>query len=211
MAIGAGSLIEVALNQRGFDGGMLILNVFQYEVTAIAGGTTAANIAEGWWNDVKTAYRAIVNTGSTNWFRTVRVTELNNPSGDFAEWDVPSGEQAGTRVLSGELMPPFNAVGVRLLVGSRVTRPGQKRFTPVGEVDNVTGVLQASLRGLIVTLMNNLSTQKVLGAPALGTTLFPIVTRKNVAGTVTAWQDVIGYLINNDITSQNTRKYGRGR
>lgn len=210
MAIGAGSIIEIAINMRGYGGGMQFLNVYQYNVNSWPLSVTAAQAAEAWWNHVKTTYRAIVPTTATDWFRTVRITELNNPVGDFAEWDVPIGEQAGTRTTSTESMPPFTAVGVRLLVGARSTRPGQKRFLPVTEQDNVNGVLQAGLRGVIVNLMNVLTADITLGAPAATVSLTPIVTRKNAAGTVTAQQQIIGYLVNNDLTTQNSRKFGRG-
>lgn len=210
MAIGAGSLIEIALNQRGYGGGMQFLNVYQYQVNSWPLSVTAAQAAEAWWNHVKTTYRACVPSILTDWFRTVRITELNNPVGDFAEWDVPVGEQAGTRATSTELMPPYVSVGVRLLVGTRSTRPGQKRIAPLVEADQNTGILQAPLRGLVVNLMNVMTADITLGAPAATTTLVPIVTRKNAAGTVTASQQIIGYLINNDVTTQNSRKFGRG-
>ena len=189
-----------------------ILNVFQYNVANVPVGVSAAHIAEAWWNHVKTTWRAIMASNFGAYFMTVRVRELNNPTGAFADWNVPTGEQTGTRAPTAapQSLPLFNAAGVRLLVGSRLTRPGQKRFYGLTETDSDEGALAAAYVTLLTAHMNGLVSLMTLGAPAATVTLEPIVTRKDASGTVINSQPVIGYLIAQQITSQTTRKAGRG-
>jgi len=210
MAIDAGTLLEVTLNQTTFN--QQVLNVFQYRVNTMPGTVTPVQLAEAWWGHTKGAWRAIVSTGYGAVFKTVRLRELNNPAGFYAEYDVPSGEQAGLRTppTQGEVMPPFCSVGVRLVVGTRLTRPGQKRISYLCEGDQVSGALQTAMNVLVQSLFNIIANPMTLPAPALTGSIIPIVTRKDSTGTVTANQDVTGYLVNANVTTQNTRKLGRG-
>lgn len=209
MAIVTGSLCEITLNMLRLS--QQVNMVFQYRVIASPLTPSAVVIAETWWNHVKTVTRALAANNAENAFKTVRIRELDNSVGDYAEYDIPLAEQTGTRTGTlGDAMPPYVAVGIRLVVGTRATRPGQKRIPFVQEGDNVGGVLGASLQALVVTWANLMTTNMVLGAPAAGTELDPIVTRKDANGFVIADQPVTGYLINSNLTTQNSRKYGRG-
>jgi hypothetical protein len=210
MTITVGSQIEITLNMDLL--GNQALNVYQYDVDTLPGGVAAVDIANAWWQHVKAAYRALATATFNTPFQSVRILELNNPVGDFAEYSIPTGERAGTRPTptDGVALAPFDAVGVRLVVGSRATRPGQKRLPFLTEEDQGAGILQPALTALVVTLMNLLTTSITLGAPAALAVLAPIVTRKDASGTVTASQPITGYLINPNVTTQNTRKYGRG-
>lgn len=209
MAIVTGTQIEITLN-------MLVLSqqvamVFQYLVDPLAGAPNAVQIAEAWWNHVKVTTRGLAPSGYGSTFKTVRLREMNNLAGDYAEYDIPVGEQIGTRATgSGDLMPPFAAVGVRLVVGSRLTRPGQKRIPFMTEGDTISGVLQAAILTSVTTWCNTVTVPMLLGAPAAATELDPIVVRKDPSGFVTAYQRVTGFLINGNVTTQNSRKYGRG-
>lgn len=210
MALAQFDLIEIVMNMR-FQA-QETLNIFQYSIQSIPVTVTAVQLAEGWWNHVKATYRALQLASQPDTFISVRVRELNDAVGDYAEFDIPTAEKLGTRAnpAAAELMPSFNSAGVRLVVGSRTTRPGQKRFPFLTESDNVAGTLQAAYKALLVSHMAILSAPMVLGAPAALTDLYPIVTKKDALGTVSAYQFVTGYIINNNITSQNSRKVGRG-
>jgi len=208
MALADNDLIEVVVNM--FAQNMQMLNVFQYEITDHIGTVSLVQLLEGYWNHVKATYRAIVPSSYGNIFVSIKGRELNDASGDYAEFDVPVGERAGTRSTSGEALPPFGAAGVRLVVGTRVTKPGQKRFPFVLEADQVSGVLGTTYTTPLIALMNVLSVPMVLGAPAALETLQPIVTRRGALGFVSSFQPVTGYLINPNVTTQNTRKFGRG-
>lgn len=210
MAIGTDSLIEVSM--RGSILGSQIYNVFQYQVVVGVNGITAAQYGEAWWNHVKTTMRGLFPTSFSGYFQSVLVRELNNATGDYGEYAIPTAERAGTRSVgtADSPLPLVNALGMRLTVGTRATRPGQKRFFCLAENDQDYD----SLTSGVVTAANSLGAvlvaDMVLGAPAATCTLRGVVTRKDVNGVVTAHQDVTGWLVNPRVTSQVSRKYGRG-
>lgn len=210
MAITLGSKVNISVFMNNFSDTMI--NSWDYTVDGSAFLVEPVQIAEAWWNHVKTAYRGIFSSTYGAIFRTIKITELNNDAGDYAEFNVPLAEQTGTRSTgSTEAMPPFNAVGVRLTVGSRVTRPGQKRFGLLYEADQNGGNLTAGILTPVNTLMAVMTESMILGAPAATIVLNPIVARRDRAtGFVTADQPIQGWLTNNRVTTQNTRKIGRG-
>jgi hypothetical protein len=209
MAIGPGSLLEISLNMVYL--AQQCSMVFQYWVETYPLGVSPVQTAEAWWNHVKVPTRALAQTSLPIPFRNVKIRELNDPAGAYATFDIPAGEQIGTRSSgSGDNMPPYVGVGVQLVVGTRSTRPGQKRHPFVTEGDNIAGALQTSLNVLTSTWAGVMTTNMLLGAPAATAQLRPIVTRKDNAGFVTAYQDITGFLVNPNLTTQNSRKIGRG-
>lgn len=173
---------------------------------------TAAGVAEAYWNDIKTLWRAAHAVSALDKTFSVFVQEPGS-SGAYGEYAVPSGEQEGTRSNTGltDLLPATNSVGVRLTVATRTTRPGQKRFWGVWIADNNTGVLGAALAGLVDALAVKFDSIITLGAPVATGVLQPIVVRiDRDTGLPTADQDVIGHVVNPYITTQNSRKVGHG-
>lgn len=210
MTITTGSLVEISLNELVL--GQQMSQVFQYRVLGMLPTVSAVQLAEAWWNHTKTTTRALCQ-GATfaSPFKTVLIREMNDSAGDYATFDIPVVEQTGTRTSgSGEAMPPYVSTATRLVVGSRTTRPGQKRMPFVLEGDNVSGLLQADLLGKTQTWAALITATMTLGAPAATVELHPIVCRKDAAGFVTAYQDITGYLVNGYLSTQNSRKYGRG-
>jgi len=205
-----GDLAEVVLIQNTQN--QQTLNVWQYQVVAHTGTWDGAQFAQAWWDEFKAVYRALAAVAFGTPFQSVRVTELNDAIGEYGEYGIPEAEQAGTRAnpTANQGLPNFNAVGVRLTVPTRTTRPGQKRFAYLLEEDNASGVLQSGMTALIQTAMNKLILENVMSFESQDITVQPIVTRKNAAGAVIASQFITGYLINPQITSQNSRKVGRG-
>lgn len=210
MAITVGALLEVSIG--GEANNNAVFNVWQYEVTTSFPAITAENVAEAWWQHVKAVYRGIAATNYSGLFRQVMVRELNAPTGAFGSWAIPSAEWAGTRSpgSAAEFLPTFNAAGVRLNVGTRVTRPGQKRFCGLVESDNNSGSLTAGVLTAIDNAMVVMIASMTLGAPAATMVLRPVVTRKDATGVVTAHQPIGSYSTNNLVTSQVSRKPGRG-
>jgi hypothetical protein len=210
MAITEGTLLEIALKMRFNDG--LLMNVYGYEVTGTFTGIPAVNVGEAWWNAIKATQRALIRPSEGLQFRSIVVTEMNNPSGEFAEWNIPSGERQGTRsgVDSSEFLPPFNAAGFRLTVATRATRPGQKRIPGLLEVDSETGALSVAYTALLESFASVVDGPLTLASPALGMDLQPVVFRKDVTGAVVAHQNVVGHVLNPYVTSQVSRKIGRG-
>lgn len=210
MGLPVGGLFEVTMDMRWQ--AQQTQNVFQYEVQNWPLSVTMVQALEGWWNHVKASYRALALASQGDVFISVKGREMNNPSGEYAEFDVPVAEKVGTRPnpAAAELLPPFSAAGIRLVVGTRLTRPGQKRLPFLVENDQTSGILAVAMRTLIVSWCNVISVPMVLGAPAALTDLYPIVTKKDANGIVSAHQYITGYIINNNITTQNSRKFGRG-
>lgn len=210
MAIGSGDLIQVTL--RGLSLGSEVYNVFQYEMVVGLGSVTAAEYAEAWWNHVKTAVRGLFPVSYSGYFRSILLEQLNVSGGAYGEYAIPVGERGGTRTVASAdaPLPAFNSLGMRLTVGSRVTRPGQKRFTCLVEEDVDYGNLTAGVLAAANTLGGVLTADMVLGSPAATATLRPIVTRKDAVGFVTAHQPVTGFIVNSMPTSQVSRKFGRG-
>lgn len=190
------------------------VEVVQYFVCGGAGLLTAscANVAEAFWNYVKTEWRASHGTADEDRTLSVFVEEVGGSLG-FGEYAIPSDEQLGTRVITslGDLLPPFAAVGARLTIATRVTRPGQKRFWGLFEHDSNNGLLDADVRALVEDLLDKWTLPIGLSTPADVVGLNAYVVRLNrETGAVVTRQAVTGYLVSPYVTTQNSRKYGRG-
>lgn len=210
MAIGAGSLIEITV------GGQIQAEHWQnnwtHQVDGELGSPTAANIGEAWWNSVKTAYRALVSSAHTTAFQFVRVREMDSLTGEYGEFAVPTAEQPGTGPTSSTTyLPAFNAAGIRLTVGTRVTRPGQKRIGGQRGEDISSNAWVPAYMTKLVAFGDAFMTMSTLGAPAVGTDLQLVVVRIDPNTHLpVAHQDVTGFLVNPYVTSQVSRKRGVG-
>lgn len=210
MAIANGSLIQISVKGAIF--GQQQMNVFQYEVGGLSGPVSAVNVGQAYWNHVKATYRPLVSAGHGAAFQTVFVEEIDTIPGEYAEYAIPTGERAGTGANAGQgLMPPFVAAAVRLTVGTSLTRPGQKRVSGQDESDGNSSTWEASYVTKLNAWAAIIGGNMVLGAPAAAMELRPIVVKRPAIGSpVTQYQLVTGTFVNNTITSQNTRKIGRG-
>lgn len=208
-----GSHIQIALEMSSQN--QQQMNIWYYEITEIAQGVTAHNIAEAWWAHVKAAYRATaVSTQAAFKFLSVTLRDDDNPTGDAATYAIPAGEQAGTRNApagGSDLMPPFASATGRLHVGTRATRSGSKRFGFLYEADNVHGYLDAGFAGVVGGVLAVAADNMILGAPALLTGLMPVVKGKGASKPpVITYQPVTGWSVSPYVTTQNSRKFGRG-
>jgi len=210
MAISTGSKIAISLIAS--QSAQQCYMVWTYNVLEIIGTPTAAHYSEAWWNHVKTLYRALPVIAQGNVFLSVKTQELGNPTGEYGEYGIPIGEQVGTRAnpTDSDFLPAFNAVGVRLTVGTRATRPGQKRFPFLTQNDVLSNAVQTSYITPLTTLMNLMTANMTLGAPAAGVVLVSTVVGLNADGTIRASQFVTGHKVNPTVTSQVSRKVGRG-
>lgn len=210
MGVTVGHLYEVSL--KAINQGVNVYNVFQYE--ALVGDVTSdgADISESWWNHVKGVWRALVVGGAGMQFLSVTARDLTDPTGLYGSFAVPSGERQGTRAAppQAELTPSFAAVGVRLTVGTRTTRPGQKRLAGLAEEDLFGQAVHSGILSLVNAWAAVVTEDMILGAPSALVTLRPVVVRRDVTGTPVAHQPVTGYLVNPFVTTQVSRKVGRG-
>lgn len=171
-------------------------------------------VGEAWWNDVKTVVRNFVPYAASLTLNSVFVEEPGS-TGAYGEFPIPIGERLGTRGSptdqSTSLLPPFVAAGIRQTVGSRITRPGQKRFPGLVEADITTGSLQSGALAVLTPVGSKWSTTITLGAPVATGTLTPVIVQTaSLTGPVIIAQDVTGYLVAVEPTSQVSRKVGRG-
>lgn len=173
----------------------------------------ADGVGEAWWNNVKDVWRAMVwNNVALFSFDSVLVEEFDG-SGGLGEFAIPAEERAGTRSIevgTGDYLPSYCAVGVRLTVPTRATRPGQKRIPGLLEVDVSQNIVGAEFIGLVEDLIEKYDTTITLGAPVALGTLTPKIVHRDAAGTITAQQDVAGHVINSFVTSQVSRRRGHG-
>lgn len=188
-------------------------NVFTYNLNGAPLVTaSAADVAEAWWNDFKTDLRALCPAVSA-WasFDSVFVTELVS-GGAYGEYAIPSGERVGTRAgVSDDLpLPGFVCGGVRLVVGTRATRPGQKRFPFVTDVDVDGNSLGGTYFGLLDTVADHCAANISFGGGLVGSGASPVVGGTVVSGFPTVFQSVTGYVTSHYVTSQVSRKLGHG-
>lgn len=213
MALSTGSIIRATVNMTLLQ--QRVANVFDFRITAFAPQTTAAQIAEGLWQDVKTTYRALAGDVLPSTFDSVQVEELFDPAGAFGEYPIPAGERTGTRTFAQatQYAPSFNAVGVKFTVGSRLTRPGQKRVPFLTELDTVSNAVDPAFLALVNAWALNVSSGIVLPIPALGTSLQMVIVGVTPTGALDSQrvQDVTGFVINPNVSSQVSRKAGRGQ
>lgn len=186
--------------------------------TYLVGGVSSVlftmdQVLEGLWNDYKARFKAVMSAERV-------VNNFDSLAGDqiggalqFGEYAVPFADQLGTRGPGQVInwLNSFSAVGVRQTVGTRVTRPGQKRFPFLVEGDVSNNAVDPATLILFDALGGAFSQVSVLGAPALGMALQPqVVHEPGVRDPVRHVQPVIGWQTNANVTSQVSRKLGRG-
>lgn len=186
--------------------------------TYLVGGTTSVlatmtQVLEALWNDYKVRFRALGSTSTdVNTFDSLLGTQVGG-SLQFAEFAIPTAERAGTRAAGddGEWLTSFAAVGVRQTVGTRATRPGQKRFPFLREGDVVGNAIVSASLVTFDALGGAFSQVSVLGSPAAGVALQPqVVHEPGIRNPTRALQPVIGWATNPNLTSQVSRKLGNG-
>lgn len=203
---------HVKITIRGVFEGQRFENVQWYQTAGAAFLTAdAVAVGEAYWNDIKTVWRALMATAGSLLTTSILVSEPGS-TGAFGEYAIPSAEQQGTRAGGGsEFLPSFNAVGVKLTVPTRTTRPGQKRFVGGLESDQVGGSWVAGYITLVNAVAAKFSTDVNLGVPVALGVLVPEIVRLNpVDGSIVASQEVAGFIVNGRVTSQVSRKFGRG-
>jgi len=210
MAIEAGSLIAVTVGGTMFENSWM--NVWTFRVEGEVGSPSAANIAEAIWNGFKTPYRALVANIHTSAFQYVKIREMDSLTGEYGEFPIPSGEAAGTGGTSATTyLSTFTAAGIRFTVGSRVTRPGQKRIPGQRAEDQNSFVWTAADLAKLNTFGTAALANAILGAPAAGTEVsLVVVSVDRTTGLPVANQDVTGFIVNQSPTSQVSRKAGVG-
>lgn len=126
-----------------------VLNIYHYRDTG-ALAFSPASVAQGWWDSVKASFRALQPTSGG--FTSIRVDcEFLEAPRPFGSYVIPVGEQQGLRAAPTDFMPVWSAFEISLAVGTRVTRPGNKRIAGMLEGDQSSGIIIAGT----VTLVQN--------------------------------------------------------
>jgi hypothetical protein len=191
--------------------GQKVLNVYFYVLDAIGiAGNVAINVVEEFVENVLpliTAWQCgdVLHTSvsARNLFdETEAHTELISEAGENPD----------------SVLPPFNAVGFRLIGDNSAVHDGSKRYAGIGESQVSDGVITG---GTVITALQDLGLE-ILASQAIGidaSALAPIIVKRLVDGSsyrlpTTQGEAVISRLIdvlfNVDVTSQTTRKIGRG-
>jgi len=170
-------------------------------------------VLEAYWNDIKAAMRALTSTSlAVGTFDSIIGESLNGDL-QLAEYAIPPGERIGTRAAGddGQWLTSLAAVGCRQTVATRFTRPGQKRFPWLREGDVEGNELTPTFISLVEPAFDKFCTALVLGAPVALGALQPIIVHEpGVRDPVRRTQYVTGKVVNQSVTSQVSRKKGRG-
>lgn len=205
------SLIEITLRYLWLGQQCQTARQYTWDGAAIA-AVSAEGLGEAWWNDYKDVWRACMPANlSAGQFLTVLVREIGGGL-SYGEFAIPVDEQEGTRTGSiGDPLPSYAAVGVRLTVGSRATRPGQMRVSFLHEADTIRNDVQAGFLALVQDLADHYSQTSILGAPAATGTITPNVVRFGAnPDTTLANQPIVGNIVNPISTSEVSRRSGHG-
>lgn len=187
-------------------------HVWHYRVVDGTGGNGTEFAAEAFWIAKKTAYRSLF-VGAPSLTMLEVVAERLAGDKEFSVFPIPLAEQQGTRTgVTGEAMPSFVAAGVKFNVANRLTRPGSKRVPGQFETDVVQNVLTATYRDLVqdwademlsgftwLVQLDTVSVEPGVYGAVLGDRVNPV------------FNPFTGAQVNSNVTSQVSRKLGRGR
>lgn len=174
---------------------------------------TMPEILAAYWANVMDAWHAIMYDDLTINSMDSILGECVGGDEEFAEYPIPEAERVGDKSVAefGQPLPGTLAGAVRLTVGTRETRPGQKRAPFIGEADINQNDLSPSYTDLLTEWGLTFSTQRTLGAPAATAVLIPVVTtHPPPTHELAGWQDVTGQVVSFYASSQVSRKRGHG-
>lgn len=202
--------VRIDLIQRWL--GQQVVNSFHYQISVLAGATDL-QIVTAWWNSVKSDLAGCQSL-SLEYLRAdfENVTQTDHP---FASYAMPEGDRNG--IHAGTDAGPNVAFGFLNAVGTRLTKPGSFRLGGVVKESIAEGgFVTASQLALNQTFAHTLAEGFhfgtldagyagliVYGAPHPASQRYPA----RLVGVQNDSTDVVPSTI---ITTQNTRKYGRG-
>ena len=209
MPLVSGNVLRLTVS--GASDGQILNNVWFVRMGFVSDpGITAVNVAEAWWNHVKAAYRGIATTGWAQAYINVAVEQVNVAAGEYGNYPIPLAEQAGTRspgASPGSVNTnTFTGVGMRLNVGTRLTRPGQKRFWGLSENDLTGNGLEAGVVTAANVLGAILDDNIVLGAPAALSELRHVIRQTGPDEAVMPVQNITSASVSTRVRSQVSRR-----
>lgn len=211
MTVFGGEIVRITDRQTLF--GQEVLNVYWYEMATDFGGATALEIAENWWTAMGTYIRAVQHTALNH----VSITaESIDGSMDFATYTIPAGGENGA-IGTGDCMPPFTTFSITLVPENRSVRPGGKRIAGVPEgVVATGGVVDSGVMADLIILADEMADQLnfllALDAyvPVIVGFPHPVSPTGRPARLSRVEVRVASGSVSPYVSTQNTRKYGRG-
>jgi len=178
-----------------------INNMFYYVDNAVSGGDAQVlgELFEDWMLPV---IATIVSSSYT--MTDIEVQNLSDPTDFFVlSTSVPGVRGATTQ-------GPFQAWGFRLNAASLVEKSGAKRIAGVAESDTTNGIVD----GTMLSSVNSVGAALGNGLPLVGTKLFRPRIRHlanpGELGPPEYYYGIIASGVYTAVTTQNSRKYGRG-
>jgi hypothetical protein len=181
-------------------------NVFFYLINIGSGSPTLEDVLEG--------------------FRTVVLPSILDIQSQDVEYDtaeadnLTNGIDFGTDPLyagitgnvSGEALPPYAAWAFTLERASKLTRNGAKRFAGVPESAQQDGVVTAGFNPTLVTAATAIGTSFAYSNAQGAFSAFPLIVGVDTTGQrdLSRVQIPTGAVANAVVSTQNTRKFGRG-
>jgi hypothetical protein len=203
VAAAFGDLIQIVANQLYLD--QRVMNVYYYRVT------NALGLADGYLPLFNTAFQAQVLTP----VRAVQASLLNytslvyrNVSNGVDILEQPVSLAGTVATTAAQAMPSFVSMSWLLRRESLLTRNGFKRFAGIndGTVDGNTTTISSTILNAVSA---GLAADLMAGIAVLGE---PVIVRHPItipAGTGYVYAS-IGSAEFREVTTQNTRKRGRG-
>jgi hypothetical protein len=204
-----GDIYQIVDAQR--QNSQVCLNVFFYRRTAeVLVGNPAQQVADAFDTSVLPHIKAIQTNTVTH--EEIRVTNLFDPSDTYTKLISEPG--LSTEVESN----PFDATGFRLVQSNGAVRNGAKRFAGAAEGDSTAGIITNTD---FISLLILAGTAMVSGVDIgiVTNALIPVIVKRILAGGKyrlpansgeAVFGDITDALYNVDVTSQVSRKYGRG-
>lgn len=186
--------------------GETCLNVQFYEASGVNDIISLTECAGGLATFASTRYSTNLASGANG--VQVLIEDVTVPlEFGFSSW-VWNGTQAGT------IAPPFVSASFRQVRGNKTTRNGYKRISGLSENDIVNGVMASAYLAELETSLIELYVDPIaLTFPDdRNVTLTPIIVGRNTDGSLdlTRTQEVVGGILEKNVSTQNTRKFGSG-
>jgi len=203
-----GDVYELVDDQR--QDGQVIQNRWMYRLDTPVVGNAAEFLSDTWITNVLPKIVAFQDNALTH--VGVIVKNLFNDTEEHTELVSVAGTAADS------VLPPFNAVGFRQIGNNASINDGAKRFGGINEGAMSEGVITNTAT---ITALTALAVQMALGLPVgLDADAFiPVIVGSILDGTSyrlpenageATLSEIIGALFNIDVTSQTSRKKGRG-
>ncbi len=187
-----------------------------YKSVVSAADRTGEAFGSDFWAHIKETWRNLQPDSSDLHTYSIFVTGLSRPEySPYGEYSVPAGETRGLRSTASDLAPPFVAAGLRYPTGSRRIRDGQQRVSLLVEDDFqlqrlVSGIydnVQALAAKMADPLYNQDAIATVIAVPVVVGIRYTgdPPTPYEISDPIQTW------IVDEYVTSQVSRKHGRGK